>query len=291
VRPVKLGIFAFPTDLSMGIVPLAREVEERGFHSIWVPDHSHIPSNRRTPPGGRRSDRMDLPDEYRRNLDCFGALCAAAAVTSEIVLGTGVCLIAQRHPIWLAKEVATVDLLSDGRFVLGAGFGWNREEMAQHGVDFATRRARGREHVKVMQALWSEEEASFEGEYFTMEPSWQWPKPVQRPHPPIWLGGANVADLFDQIVEYASGWMPTALDSVDLPADLAALAARCEAAGRDPAEITLGCYAPRPDVAELERLEALGFDWVALAVRPAPVRDERETLDRYAPLLDRFGAR
>lgn len=285
---MELGIFAFPTDLSLGIVAMAREVEARGWHSLWVPDHSHIPTSRRTPWGGRKSDKP-LPDEYRRNLDPFGALCAAAAVTERIALGTGVCLVAQRDPIWTAKEVATVDLISGGRFRFGIGFGWNREEMAQHGVDFATRRAVGREHVLLMRALWTEEAASYTGRHVQLEESWAWPKPIQFPHPPIHIGGANVADTLDQVVEYGAGWMPTALDVGQVEADVADLARRCDAAGRDIAEITLGCYAPLPDVAVLERLAELGFSWAALQVRPAPSRDERDTLDRYQPLVEHFG--
>jgi probable F420-dependent oxidoreductase len=281
---MKLGIFAFPTDESLPVPELAREVEDRGYHSFWVPDHSHIPTSRRTPPGGRRTSRP-LPEEYRRNLDPFGALAAAAAVTSRVALGTGVCLVAQRDPIWTAKEVATVDLLSGGRFRFGIGFGWNREEMADHGVDFATRRARGREHVLAMRELWTKDEAGFEGEFVSFEPSWAWPKPLQRPHPPIWLGGAPVADTLDQVVEYGDGWMPTGPDAMD-EGPLDELRRRCEAAGRDPESITLGVYAPKPDLVTLELLAQRGFAWAALMVRPY---DELATLDRYLPLLEHFG--
>jgi probable F420-dependent oxidoreductase len=285
---MKLGIFAFPTDTSMAVPGLARAIEERGFHSMWVPDHSHIPTSRRTPPGGRRGAAgQKLPAEYLRNLDPFGALAAAAAVTDHILLGTGVCLVAQRHPIWTAKEVATVDLISGGRFRFGIGFGWNREEMAHHGVDFATRRARGREHVLAMRELWANDEASYQGDFVSFEPSWAWPKPVQQPHPPIWLGGAPVADTFDQVIEYGDGWMPTGPDAMD-PATTDELHRRCEAAGRDPAEITLGVYAPKPDEATIETLAGRGFSWAALMVRPY---DELATLDRYLPLLERFGPR
>ncbi|MDH4146168.1 MAG: LLM class F420-dependent oxidoreductase [Acidimicrobiia bacterium] len=288
---MKLGIFGFPTDLSLDVCTLAREAEERGYHSFWLPDHSHIPSSRRTPPGGRRTSRpRELPDEYRRNIDVMCGLAAAAAVTSEIELGTGVCLVAQRDPIWTAKEVATIDQLSGGRFRFGIGFGWNREEMGHHGLEFATRRAKGREHVLAMRALWTEEEASFSGEYVHFEPSWAWPKPLQRPHPPIYFGGAPVADLFDQIVEFGDGWMPTAPDALD-PAPIAELRRRAEAAGRDPDSLVLGVFAPKPDLDHLRELETMGYHWAALQVRPAPARDERETLDRYQPLLEAFGAR
>lgn len=286
---MKLGIFAFPTDLSLGIVPLAREVEDRGWHSLWLPDHSHIPVSRKTPPGGRKSDR-ELPDEYRRNIDPLTGLAAAAAVTSEIELGTGVCLVAQRDPIWTAKEVATVDQISEGRFRFGIGFGWNREEMAHHGVEFKTRRAKGRENVLAMRQLWSQEEASFEGDHIGFEPSWAWPKPTQQPHPPIYLGGAPVADLFDQVIEYGDGWMPTAPDALDTE-PIVELRRRCEDAGRDPDSISLGVYAPKPEAGHLHELEAMGYDWAALQLRPFPPRDERETLDRYQAVLEEFGGR
>ncbi|MCP5028379.1 MAG: LLM class F420-dependent oxidoreductase [Actinomycetia bacterium] len=286
---MRIGIFAFPTDLSLGIVPLAREVEERGYHSLWFPDHSHIPASRKTPPGGRKSDR-ELPDEYRRNVDPLTGLAAVAAVTDHIEIGTGVCLVAQRDPIWTAKEVATVDQISGGRFRFGVGFGWNREEMAHHGVEFRTRRAKGRENVLAMRELWTQEEASFSGDHVSFDTSWAWPKPTQRPHPPIYLGGAPVADLFDQVIEYGDGWMPTAPDALD-PEPIAELHRRAEAAGRDPASISLGVYAPKPDASHLHELEAMGYEWAALQLRPYPARDERETLDRYQPILEEFGSR
>lgn len=284
---MRLGIFAFPTDLSLDVVTLARETEDRGYHSLWLPDHSHIPVSRKTPWGGRKTDQ-ELPDEYRRNIDPMAGLAAAAAVTERIEIGTGVCLVAQRDPLWLAKEVATVDQISGGRFRFGIGFGWNREEMAQHGVDFPTRRARGREHLLAMRELWTKEEAEYDGEFVSFEKSWAWPKPTQSPHPPIYLGGAPVADLFDQVVEYGDGWMPTAMDALD-PAPIEELRRRCEEAGRDPDSISLGVYAPKPDAAHLHELEEMGYDWAALQLRPYPARDERETLDRYQALLDEFG--
>jgi probable F420-dependent oxidoreductase len=284
---MKLGIFAFPTDLSLGVVPLAREVEERGWHSLWLPDHSHIPTARTTPPGGLKSDRP-LLEEYKRNIDLFCGLSAAAAVTERILLGTGVCLVAQRDPFWTAKEAATVDLLSNGRLRLGIGFGWNREEMAHHGLSFGTRRAKGREHVLAMKALWTEEEASFSGEHVRFESSWAWPKPVQAPHPPVWLGGAAVHGLLDHVVEYGDGWMPIYRDANQGAVDQ--LQRACEAAGRDPATVTLGVYAPYPDVEHLEGLAGLGFEWAALLVRPHPAADERRKLDEYQHLVDHFGA-
>ncbi len=283
---MELGIFAFPTDLSLGVVPLAREVEARGWHSMWLPDHSHIPTARRTPPGGMKTDRP-LLEEYKRNIDLFCGLAAAAAVTERIALGTGVCLVAQRDPLWTAKEVATVDVISHGRVRFGIGFGWNREEMAHHGLDFATRRAKGREHVLAMKALWTEEEASFGGAHVSFEPSWAWPKPIQSPHPPVWLGGAAVHGLLEHVAEYGDGWMPIYRDANRDAIEQ--LRRACDAAGRDPATITLGVYAPHPDIAQLEGLAALGFGWAAIMVRPYPATDERRKLDELQPLVEHFG--
>lgn len=283
---MELGIFAFPTDQSLGVVPLAKEVEERGWHSLWLPDHSHIPTSRKTPPGGVKSDRP-LLEEYKRNIDIFGGLAAAAAVTERIALGTGVCLVAQRDPFWTAKEVATVDLLSNGRFRFGIGYGWNREEMAHHGLEFRTRRAKGREHVLAMQALWTQEEASFSGEFVNFESSWAWPKPVQSPHPPVWLGGSAKHGLMEQVVEFGDGWMPIYHDATQQSVD--DLKRACDAAGRDPATVTLGVYAPYPDIAHLTKLAELGFAWAALLIRPAPATDERRKLDDYQYLIDHFG--
>ena len=194
----------FATDQSIGVVELARAAEERGFASFYVPEHTHIPSSRATPaPAGE-----PLGEEYSHSLDPFVSLTAAAAVTERLVVGTGIALVAQRDPIVMAKEVASLDLVSNGRFVLGIGFGWNREEMAHHGVRYADRRAVAREKVLAMKALWSEDEASFSGDHVSFEPTWSWPKPVQRPHPPILIGGGGGPKLFEAIADYADGWIP-----------------------------------------------------------------------------------
>ena len=173
---MRLGVTIFASDLAMSPVELAREAEARGFASLYLPEHTHIPVSRRTPPP---TGDAELAQEYKRSLDPWAALAAAAAVTSRIRLGTGVALVAQHDPIALAKQIATVDLLSGGRVVLGIGYGWNREEMADHGVEWKTRRARVRETMLAMQALWANEVAGFDGEFVRFEPSWQWPKPVQ----------------------------------------------------------------------------------------------------------------
>ncbi|HET9772410.1 MAG TPA: TIGR03619 family F420-dependent LLM class oxidoreductase, partial [Acidimicrobiia bacterium] len=178
---MRIGITMFPTSYAIRVTDLGRAVEERGFESLFVPEHTHIPTSRRSDwPGGG-----PLPEEYRHTLDPFAALAAVAAVTERIRLGTGICLVVERDPITTAKEVATLDLLSGGRFEFGVGGGWNLEEMANHGTDPATRFALLRERLLAMREIWTNDEAEFHGRFVDFEPLWQWPKPVQRPHPPV----------------------------------------------------------------------------------------------------------
>ncbi len=186
---MKYGVLIFPTDTSIRPDDLAREVEARGFNSLWFPEHSHIPSSRVTPWGGAR-DAPPLPDWYWHTLDQYVALAYAATATTTLRLGAGITLLAQRDPIWTAKQVASLDHLSGGRVMFGIGYGWNKEEMAQHGTAYLERRALLREKVLMMKALWTQDEASYEGELLSLEPSWAWPKPVQKPHPPIVMGAA-----------------------------------------------------------------------------------------------------
>ena len=185
---MKLGVTIFATDRSMRPADVAREAEARGFHSLYVPEHTHIPVSRRTPPP--TGDAV-LAEEYKRTLDPWVALGAASAVTSTIRLGTGIALVAQHDAIALAKQIATLDWLSGGRAVVGIGYGWNVEEMEDHGIDTKRRRARVREVMLAMEALWANDVASFAGEHVRFEPSWQWPKPVQQPRPPVLIGGAR----------------------------------------------------------------------------------------------------
>ena len=200
---MKFGAFMFPTDYSIGPVELAREVEARGFESLWFPEHTHIPTNRESPyPGGG-----ELPQEYSHTLDPFVALGAAAAVTERIKLGTGISLVVERDPIVLAKEVATLDQISNGRVLLGIGGGWNREEMSNHGTDPTHRWKLMRERIEAMKAIWTQDEAEYHGEFVDFDPIWSWPKPVQRPHPPIILGNAG-AGAVRRVVRYADEWMP-----------------------------------------------------------------------------------
>ena len=200
---LRIGLMTFVTDQSMSVVDLAREAETRGFESLFVPEKTHLPVSRRTAwPGG------DLPETYKRTFDPFVALSAAAAVTDTIRLGTGICMAVARDPIVTAKEVASIDVLSQGRFIFGVGYGWNAEEIEDHGVPFDERAAVLRDKVLAMKAIWSADEAGYEGDHVSFEPTWSWPKPLQHPHPPIVMGSRASAANFGDIAEYCDGWMP-----------------------------------------------------------------------------------
>jgi probable F420-dependent oxidoreductase len=276
---VHLGVTIFATDRSIRPDDLAREAEERGFESLFLPEHTHIPTSRQSPyPGGG-----DLPEEYRRCLDPFVALAMAGAATTRLRVGTGICLVAQRDPIVTAKEVATLDLLTGGRVVLGVGFGWNVEEMADHGVDPARRRAVVREKVLAMRALWTEDEAAFDGRHVRLSPSWAWPKPVQRPHPPVLVGGAAGPTLFRHIAEYGDGWVP--IGGAGLRANLPVLREAVEEAGRDPSAVEVTVFGARPDPAVLEHHASVGVSRTVLALPSAPADQVFPILDAWAPLL------
>jgi probable F420-dependent oxidoreductase len=278
---MRIGITMFATDQAIGPVDLARETEARGFQSLYFPEHTHIPVSRRTPPP---TGDAELPEEYKRTLDPFVALGAAAAVTSRILLGTGICLVAQRDPITTAKAVATLDLLSQGRFVLGIGFGWNEDEMESHGVAPRLRRARAREHMLAMERLWADDVASFTGEHVQVPPSWSWPKPVQRPRPPVLIGGAAGPTLFAHIAEYADGWMP--IGGAGVAKALPALHEATRAAGRDPSEIRVVVYGAVLDEGKMAHYAELGVSEVVLRI-PSAGRDEvRSALDRLAKWVD-----
>jgi probable F420-dependent oxidoreductase len=286
---VQLGLAMFPTDLGIQPIELAREAEARGFASLWFPEHSHIPASRRTPAGGREG-APPLPEEYWRTHDQFLALAAAAAVTSTMQLGTGICLVAQRDPIWLAKEVATLDQLSNGRFLFGIGYGWNHEEMAHHGVDIPRRRQVVREKILACKALWTQDEASFSGDYVNFEPSWSWPKPVQRPHPPIVVGASATELHFRHIVEYGDAWMP--IEGRFPVADgWTALQQYASDHGRDPATLQLGVFGPKPDAAHLSALHQVGAQFAALWLPPLDRDAAMAAMDTYAPLAEEFNSR
>ncbi len=282
---MQLGVMMFPTDQAIDPVSLARAVEDRGFESLWFPEHSHIPTSRETPWGGR-AGAPPLPEEYWRTHDSFVSLGACAAVTDTLKLGTGICLVAQRDPIWLAKEVATVDRISDGRFLFGIGYGWNKEELADHGGAYDERRAVLRERVLAAKALWTQDEASFDGEHVHLSPSWQWPKPVQSPHPPIILGGNAGPRTFADIAEFCDGWMPIGGGRHSFLDRLPDLHAACEAIGRDPASVELGLFGAPTDPGKLIELADAGVQRAVLGLPPGDADTVLPLLDRYAGLLE-----
>ena len=277
---MRYGVTMFPTDRSIGVVELARAAEERGLDSLWLPEHTHIPVGRRTPwPAG--PDRP-LPDFYKRALDPFVALTAAAVATERLRLGTGILLVAQRDPIVTAKAAASLDLVSGGRLALGVGFGWNEDEMSHHGVEYRTRRAKGREHVLAMRRLWEDEEAAFSGDHVQFEPSWSWPKPVQ-PRLPVLLGGAAGPKLFDHIAEYGDGWVP--IGGRGMKDALPKLRERVAEAGRDPLSLEIVPLATVPDHGKLDHYEDIGVTECVFDVPSAGAGDVELVLDRYAEFV------
>ena len=279
---MELGITMFSTDQAMNPGELAREAEARGFVSMYIPEHTHIPTSRLTPPP---TGDPELPEEYRRTLDPFVALATAAAVTDHLRIGTGICLVFEHDPISLAKQVATLDHLSGGRFVFGIGFGWNREEMANHGVDFRTRRVRILETLLAMQGLWSKERASFEGEFLRFDESWAWPKPVQQPRPPVLIGGAAGPKMFAHIAEYADGWLP--IGGAGVKQALPELHKAMEKAGRSPSELKIIPFGTIPDEGKLDYYASLGIEEVVLRIPSAPRDTVMPMLDKYAKCVQR----
>jgi probable F420-dependent oxidoreductase len=276
---VDFGATLFPTDETISPSELARTVEDLGFESLWFPEHTHIPASRGTPyPGGGQ-----LPRYYSRTLDPFVALSAAAAVTHRLRLGTGVCLVVERDPIITAKEVASLDWLSGGRVEFGVGAGWNREEMANHGTDPATRFSLLSERIEAMRAIWTDDEASYHGRFVDFEGIWSWPKPVQSPHPPVHIGGAG-PKVIDRVLAHGDGWMPIAERVADLANRIAELRERAGAAGRGHVPVSVYGAKPRPDA--LASLSDAGVDRCVFRVPSAEPDVVRSTLRRYAGLID-----
>jgi len=275
-----LGIAIFPTEYAISPDELASEVEQRGFESIWFPEHTHIPASRRTPwPGG-----AELPREYWHTYDPFIALTAAASATTRLLLGTGVCLVIERDPIVTAKEVATLDRLSNGRVIFGIGGGWNVEEMGNHGTDYKRRWRVLRERTLAMKEIWTEDEAEFHGEFVNFDPIWSFPKPVQKPHPPILMGGDGPT-TFDRVIEFCDGWMPIGFRLVNVEEKIAALRRRAEEADRDPSSISVTIFAAKPERKALEDLERAGAERAIFYV-PSDGRDKvLPVLDRYVQMI------
>jgi probable F420-dependent oxidoreductase len=262
------GIGYFATHDGMDPASFARMVEERGHRSLFFPEHTHIPASRETPyPAGG-----DLPRVYSHTYDLFVAIAAALAATSSLRVASGICLVIERDPIVTAKEVASVDHLSGGRFEFGVGAGWNREEMRNHGTDPRLRMAVMAERVEAMKAIWTESEASYHGEHVDFERIWSWPKPLQRPHPPVLVGG-NGPTVLDRVLRFGDGWMPNNTGE-DLLSRVRELRSRAER----PMEVVLMGAPAKAE--ELERLEREGFDravrWIPSTTRgPAEQALER----------------
>ncbi len=271
-----IGVCMFATDYAIRIDELAREAESRGFESLFVPEHTHIPVSRRTPfPSGGQ-----LPTEYSHTFDPFVSLMAAAAATTRIRIGTGICLIIERDTIVTAKEVASLDVLSGGRFEFGIGGGWNAEEMENHGTDYKTRFKRLGEQVRAMKEIWTKDEAEFHGQHVNFDKIWSWPKPAQKPHPPVLLGGESGHTL-QRVVDFCDGWFPRGRAAeVILPA-LKDLRERAAKAGRDMKTISISVFGAKPDELTVESYAAAGITRAILRLPP----EGRETV---LPLLDQW---
>jgi len=280
---MKLGVTMFPTDYSIGPAELARAAEERGFESLWFPEHSHIPAKRESPwPGG-----PELPKMYYDVFEPFVALAAAAAVTKRLLLATGICLVVQRDPIQTAKHVATLDRVSGGRFLFGIGAGWNAEEMRDHGTDFKQRIAIMRERVLAMKQIWTQSRAEYHGRSVDFAPLVTWPKPVRQPHPPIHVGGGFPAGA-KRAIAYGDGWMPIH-GRDEILAKLPEFRRMASDAGRDPASLEVSIFGMRAEPDELAKARDAGVARVILGLAPESAEKILPALDRYAALVHSVG--
>ena len=270
------GAMMFSTDYSIRPDDLAKMLEDRGFESMWVPEHTHIPASRVSPwPGG-----PDLPKDYWHTYDPFVALTAAAGATTNLKLGTGICLMIERDPITTAKEIASLDMLSRGRFIFGVGGGWNAEEMEDHGTNYRRRWRILREKILAMKEIWTQEEAEFHGDHVNFDKMWAYPKPVQRPHPPILMGGDGPT-TFDRVVEYCDGWMPIGGrgGGFSLAEKIVLLKKQAQEAGRDPDSLNITSFGVRPEPELVSRLQEAGVDRIIFTL-PS---DERAAV---TPIID-----
>jgi probable F420-dependent oxidoreductase len=276
---MKIGASMFFTDYSMSPAELGVALEERGFESVWAPEHSNIPVSRKTPfPGGG-----DLPKRYYDAMDPFVTLSVAGAVTKNLMLGTGVCLVNQRDPIQTAKEVASIDQVSQGRFLFGIGIGWNQDEMENHGTVFKTRAKLVRERIEAMKEIWTKSKAEYHGEFVNFDPTMAWPKPVHQPHPPILVGGAFPQGA-RRAIRYGNGWIPVAGRGVtSLAEQISAFKQMCAEAGRDPAEVPVTSFGVKEDADAVSHLKELGLE-------RAVVMLDSEKSDVILPILDRWAA-
>ncbi|MBV9249087.1 MAG: LLM class F420-dependent oxidoreductase [Acetobacteraceae bacterium] len=275
-----IGVFYFPVHYGIDPGELGRELEARGFESLFVCEHTHIPTSRRTPfPGGG-----ELPKRYAHTHDPFVALSFAAAATRKLVLGTGICLVTEHDPLVAAKTIASLDRLSGGRFIFGIGAGWNAEEMENHGTRYEDRYRLMRERVLAMKALWTDEAAEYHGKLVNFDPVWSYPKPAQRPHPPILLGGETEHTL-KRVVAYCDGWLPRAGAGFQPKEGMDRLRQFASAAGRDPAGFSVTVFRAPAETAALEPYRQAGVHRILLEV-PDVGRDEiLRVLDQYAKVL------
>ncbi len=280
---MKYGVAMFATDYAIPTDALARELEARGFESLWLPEHTHIPAIRKSPwPGG-----ADLPRDYWHTLDPFVALGAAAAVTRTLMLGTGICLVIERDPIILAKEVASLDFISGGRVLFGIGGGWNAEEMEDHGTPFSERWKILRERIAAMKAIWTQEEAQYHGKYVNFDKLWSYPKPIQKPYPPILMGGSG-RHARQRAAEFDGHWMPI-IGRDPLDEAMADLRQRAEKAGRDPGTVTVSLFGVRPDEGKLAGWRDMGVTRVVFFVPSALAATVLPLLDQYLAVAKKVG--
>jgi len=277
---MKLGVTMFATDYAIRPDDLARECEARGFESLWFPEHTHIPASRKSPwPGGG-----DLPKDYWHTHDLFVSMMAAAAVTKKIKIGSGICLVIEHDPILMAKEVATVDQLSNGRLIFGIGGGWNAEEMEHHGTPFTKRWKVLRERIEAMKEIWTKEEAEYHGEFVNFDKIWSYPKPAQKPNPPILLGTLTPKGI-DRLVRYCDGWIPVGVTPKALPDAQKELKTRAEQAGRKLSDFPISIFGAPSKEDTLKQFQDLGVDRVVLFLPSAGADRVLPTLDKYAELL------
>ncbi len=282
---MKVGAFYFPTDYGIDVAELARALEDRGFDSLFVPEHTHIPLSRKTPfPAGG-----DLPKRYAHTHDPFVALAFAAAATKKLTIGTGICLVPQHEPIATAKAIASLDMLSRGRFVFGIGAGWNVDEMENHGATYNTRFAIMREHVLAMKEIWLKEESSFHGKYVNFDPIWSWPKPLRKAGPPVILGGETDYTL-QRVVEYCDGWFPRPRQGFTGALAVERLKKMADSKGRDFKDFTITVFGAPPDAAAIAEYDKAGIQYALLAI-PDLSRDEiLKHLDKTAALAKAYSA-
>jgi len=277
---VRLGVTAALTDRDVMPAALAVAAEELGFDSLYLPEHTHLPVREDTPPSLVEGVRLD---DYKRCLDPLVALATAAASTTRLRLGTGILLVAQHDPIVLAKQVATLDHISGGRLTLGVGFGWNRAEAEDHGVDFARRHAVAREHLAAMEAIWSADQAEYHGEFVDFDPTWSWPKPRQQPRVRTLVGGGATDAVLGAVVDCADGWIP--IGGSGLARAIPRLHALGESAGRDPATLRVVPFGTIADEGKLEHFAGLGITEVVLRIRAGNEPSVRAELESLAPLV------